>query len=82
MAVLSLELPKLVRPVGIVWNRQRPITPGTQILIQCLEDVARLVRSSGAVAGAQAADASAERVRAKQSLPRSILANHPATKAA
>ena len=82
LAILSLELPKLVRPVGIMWNRQRPITPGTQILIQCLEDVARLVRSSGATAGAQATDASPERVRAKHSLPRPILANHQATKTA
>ncbi len=41
MAVLPLELPKLVRPVGVVWSRHRPIAPGTQALIECLEEVAR-----------------------------------------
>jgi len=41
LAILPLELTKLVRPVGIVWNRQRPITPGGQALMQCLEDAAR-----------------------------------------
>jgi DNA-binding transcriptional LysR family regulator len=74
MAILPLELPKLVRPVGIVWNRQRPITPGAEALMQCLEDVARLARSSRTVAGAQVSDASPERARAKQSLPRPVLA--------
>lgn len=75
LAILPLDLPKLVRPVGVIWNRQRPITPGTENLIECLEEVVRLVRPSGAVAGAQANDAS--RVRAKQSLPRPVVApNH------
>lgn len=41
LAVLPLELPKLVRPVGVVWNRHRPLAPGAQTLIQCLEEVAR-----------------------------------------
>ena len=45
MAILPVDLPKLVRPMGIIWNRQRPITPGAQALIHCLEDVARLARS-------------------------------------
>lgn len=40
LAILPLELPKLVRPVGIIWNRQRPISPGTQALMHCLEAVA------------------------------------------
>lgn len=74
LAILPLELPKLVRPVCVIWNRQRPITPGTQALIECLEDVARLARSSGAVTGEQVTDASPERARAKQSRPRPILA--------
>ncbi len=39
LAVLPLELPKLVRPVGIIWNRQRPVSPGVQALMQCLEEV-------------------------------------------
>ncbi len=45
LAILPLELPKLVRPVGIIWNRQRPVSPSTQALMQCLEDVAQSARS-------------------------------------
>ena len=74
LSILPLELPKLVRPVGIVWNRQRPITPETQILIQCLEDVARQIRPSEVVAGAPAKSTSPNRVRTRQSLSRSVLA--------
>lgn len=44
LAVLPLALPNLVRPVGIIWNRQRPVSPSAQTLIQCLEDVARIAR--------------------------------------
>jgi DNA-binding transcriptional LysR family regulator len=52
LAILPLELPKLVRPVGIIWNRQRPVSPSTQSLMQCLEDVARVARSPKTAAGA------------------------------
>jgi DNA-binding transcriptional LysR family regulator len=45
LSILALELPKLVRPVGIMWNRQRPITPGTQALMQCLEEVTGQVKA-------------------------------------
>jgi len=41
LAVLPLEMPRLVRPVGVVWSRHRPIAPATQALIECLEEVAR-----------------------------------------
>lgn len=74
LAILPLELPKLVRPVGIIWNRQRAITPSTQALIECLEDVARLATSSSAVASAQVTDTLSERARMKKSLPRRVLA--------
>ena len=53
LAILPLELPKLVRPVGMIWNRQRPLTPGTQALMQYLEEVARLARSPTAPLTAQ-----------------------------
>ena len=59
MAILPLELPRLVRPVGVFWNRQRPLTPGTQALMQCLEDAARLARSPKARAGAGVTETSA-----------------------
>jgi DNA-binding transcriptional LysR family regulator len=41
LAVLPLELPRLVRPVGVVWSRHRPLAPAAQTLIQCLEESAR-----------------------------------------
>jgi DNA-binding transcriptional LysR family regulator len=60
LAILPLELPKLVRPVGIIWNRQRPIPPSTQALMQCLEEAARLARPRRAVAGSQTTDTAPE----------------------
>lgn len=68
LAILPLELPKLVRPVGIIWNRERPIAPGTQALMQCLEDTARLARSARAVAGSKVADTSPDAGRTRQSI--------------
>ncbi len=56
LAILPLELPKLVRPVGMIWNRQRPVSPSTQSLMQCLEDVARVARSPKTDAGAAITD--------------------------
>jgi DNA-binding transcriptional LysR family regulator len=56
LAILPLELTKLVRPVGMIWNRQRPIAPGTQALMQCLEEAARLASSPKAPSKAQLAD--------------------------
>jgi DNA-binding transcriptional LysR family regulator len=49
LAVLPLELPKLVRPVGVVWSRHRPVSPGALTLIQCLEEAARAGTLSAAL---------------------------------
>jgi DNA-binding transcriptional LysR family regulator len=47
LAILPLELPRLARPVGVIWSRQRPLAPATQVLIQCLEEAAQAgVRAS------------------------------------
>jgi len=40
MAILAVEFPRLVRPLGINWNRQRPLAPNSKLLMQCLEEVA------------------------------------------
>ncbi len=37
IAILPLELPKLVRPVGITWSRARTLGSSAQLLMQCLE---------------------------------------------
>jgi DNA-binding transcriptional LysR family regulator len=65
LAVLPLELPKLVRPVGIIWNQQRPVSPSAQALIACLEEVARLARSPAAE-DATATDRSPESSRTQR----------------
>jgi DNA-binding transcriptional LysR family regulator len=41
IAILPLELPKLVRPVGITWSRARPPSPGATLLMRCLEETVR-----------------------------------------
>lgn len=41
IVVLPLELPRLLRPLGISWNKARPIGPSVRLLMQCLEDAAR-----------------------------------------
>jgi len=56
LAVLPLEMPRLVRPVGVVWSRHRPIAPGTQALIECLEEVARPGKSPATVSPAGGQD--------------------------
>jgi DNA-binding transcriptional LysR family regulator len=39
-AVLPIELPVPFRPIGVMWSRHRAVAPGSQILIECLEEVA------------------------------------------
>lgn len=41
LAILPLEIPRLVRPFGITWNRDRALTPSAQLLMQCMEEMAR-----------------------------------------
>ena len=36
--VLPLGLPRLLRPVGVLWNRNRGLTPGAQRMVSCLEE--------------------------------------------
>jgi DNA-binding transcriptional LysR family regulator len=40
LSVLALELPNLVRPVGVMWSRQRALTPSAKLMVECLERVA------------------------------------------
>jgi DNA-binding transcriptional LysR family regulator len=48
LAVLPIELPGLVRPVGVMWSRQRPLSPAAQALIESLEaTVRRLMPAPG-----------------------------------
>jgi DNA-binding transcriptional LysR family regulator len=37
ISILPLELPKMVRPVGMTWSRARALSPGAKLVMQCLE---------------------------------------------
>jgi len=38
--VLPLSLPRLLCPAGVLWNRNRGLSPGAQLVVACLEEVA------------------------------------------
>lgn len=40
LAVLPLTLPKLMRPAGVLWNKNRALTPGANLMLVCLEEAA------------------------------------------
>lgn len=37
---LPLALPRVLRPAGVLWNRNRGLTPSAQLMLGCLEEVA------------------------------------------
>jgi len=41
IAVLPLQLPNVLRPVGMTWHRQRPLSPSAKLMMHCLEEAAR-----------------------------------------
>ena len=41
ISILPLELPKMLRPVGMMWSRHRPLSPSTKLMMQCLEEATR-----------------------------------------
>lgn len=48
---LPLSLPQLLRPAGVLWNRNRGLTPSAKLMVACLEEAAlRLSHGSAAVA--------------------------------
>ncbi|MEM5450062.1 LysR substrate-binding domain-containing protein [Paraburkholderia guartelaensis] len=38
---LPLSLPRLLRPAGVLWNRNRGLTPSAQLMVSCLEEAAQ-----------------------------------------
>jgi DNA-binding transcriptional LysR family regulator len=38
---LPLTLPRLLRPSGVLWNRNRGLTPSAQLMVACLEEAAK-----------------------------------------
>jgi DNA-binding transcriptional LysR family regulator len=43
LAVLPLEMPQLLRPVGVLWNTNRPLSPGAEFMMACLRDAAAAI---------------------------------------
>lgn len=44
--VLPLALPRLARPTGVLWNRNRGLSPSAQRLLDCLVEAASLLKNS------------------------------------
>lgn len=44
LTILPLTLPSILRSAGVQWNRNRPLTPAAQILMDCLEETAAELR--------------------------------------
>jgi len=44
---LPLSLPRLLRPAGVLWNRNRGLTPSAQLMVACLEEAAKLLELKG-----------------------------------
>ena len=44
LSVLPLNLPDVLRPIGLVWNRHRPLTPAAMALLQCVEQASKFLR--------------------------------------
>lgn len=38
---LALSLPQLLRPAGVLWNRNRGLTPSAKLMVSCLEEAAQ-----------------------------------------
>ncbi|MBU9452293.1 LysR family transcriptional regulator [Burkholderia multivorans] len=42
---LPLNLPRLLRPAGMLWNRNRGLTPSARLMVSCLEEAALGLRA-------------------------------------
>ena len=44
--VLPLALPRmLIRPAGVMWNKNRTLSPAAKLMVACLEEAAEEIRS-------------------------------------
>lgn len=46
ISLLPLALPNVLRPVGMMWQKQRPQSPSLRLMMQCLEEAARSPRAT------------------------------------
>jgi DNA-binding transcriptional LysR family regulator len=47
IAVLPLSMPTLLRPAGVQWNRNRPLSPSARLMMDCLEEAAAKMKAQG-----------------------------------
>ena len=50
ISILPLELPEMVRPVGMTWSRARVLSPSAKLVMQCLEEGQRKRGAAGTTA--------------------------------
>lgn len=43
--VLPLALPRLIRPAGVMWHKNRALTPGARLMLACLEEAAAQIKA-------------------------------------
>jgi DNA-binding transcriptional LysR family regulator len=59
---LPLSLPRLLRPAGVLWNRNRGLSPSAQLMVSCLEEAAeRLQTGAGSAPRAVSSSSKANR---------------------
>lgn len=58
---LPLSLPRLLRPAGVLWNRNRGLTPSAKLMVSCLRDAAKHLQANVGVTARGAAAVKAKR---------------------
>lgn len=46
LKILPLELPRLLRPAGVLWNKNRPLSESTKTMLNCLQVVSKEIINS------------------------------------
>ncbi|WP_420224309.1 LysR substrate-binding domain-containing protein [Pigmentiphaga litoralis] len=44
LKILPLTFPHVMRPRGVLWNKNRGLTPGAELMVQCLEEAAAAMK--------------------------------------
>jgi DNA-binding transcriptional LysR family regulator len=45
LRTLPLALPRMLRPAGVLWNRDRSLSPSAKLMVSCLEEAAQMLQS-------------------------------------
>ena len=44
LKILPLTFPHVMRPRGVLWNKNRGLTPGAELMVRCLEEAAAAMK--------------------------------------